>query len=388
MPIRCKGTAKCPRACELFIISDDPSTPVKTLDVMAYTSSVAAVAVAARTLMTVVAITPRSAPRSRSLIRRTFLRDCNELVDRTDDIVNQMRRDHDLARRLIAHPCFAWFRARASRAAAAAVPIRVPAVYARSSCQRCRARPGERGFRLRTASLFPRSKGLISRKLISMPRVLCASRDCLRRYGGPRHARDLRRRCIAWYCGDPTRDRLIFQRAIEQLSPEVKLVLKTNTKYLQWEYALEHVSFVCVPTLKASDPVLMGAVLQDYPLSSFWLSQFYPTALHSSLKLNLFLDVLAAGFSDVSRRQFEHGPHRAARHRKSDAQSRDLLDRAGQRRRGDRAPPPVPAQKVLPCAVSNPRQLGPHRAVDCRHANLLGAEQVLQPIPEPTHTPA
>lgn len=35
--IRYKATEKCPIACELIIESDDPTTPVKTLDVMAYT---------------------------------------------------------------------------------------------------------------------------------------------------------------------------------------------------------------------------------------------------------------------------------------------------------------------------------------------------------------
>jgi hypothetical protein len=35
--IRYKATEKCPVACELVITSDDPATPVKTLDVMAYT---------------------------------------------------------------------------------------------------------------------------------------------------------------------------------------------------------------------------------------------------------------------------------------------------------------------------------------------------------------
>ena len=35
--IRYKATEKCPIACELGITSDDPTTPVKTLDVMAYT---------------------------------------------------------------------------------------------------------------------------------------------------------------------------------------------------------------------------------------------------------------------------------------------------------------------------------------------------------------
>jgi hypothetical protein len=35
--VRYKATEKCPVACELVIASDDPTTPVKTLDVMAYT---------------------------------------------------------------------------------------------------------------------------------------------------------------------------------------------------------------------------------------------------------------------------------------------------------------------------------------------------------------
>ena len=35
--IRYKATEKCPIACELVITSDDPTTSVKTLDVMAYT---------------------------------------------------------------------------------------------------------------------------------------------------------------------------------------------------------------------------------------------------------------------------------------------------------------------------------------------------------------
>jgi hypothetical protein len=35
--IRYKATEKCPRSCELVITSDDPITPVKTLDVIAYT---------------------------------------------------------------------------------------------------------------------------------------------------------------------------------------------------------------------------------------------------------------------------------------------------------------------------------------------------------------
>ena len=51
---------------------------------------------------------------------------------------------------------------------------------------------------------------------------------------------------------------------------------------------------------RSSESVLAGelkVVLQDHPLSAFWLSAFYPTALRRSLKLKLFLQGLTAAFS-------------------------------------------------------------------------------------------
>jgi hypothetical protein len=57
-----------------------------------------------------------------------------------------------------------------------------------------------------------------------------------------------------------------------------------------------------VPTLVASDAVLSGAlrlVLPEHPLTSFWLSVFYPTTVRSSLKLKLFLESLNSSFSGV-----------------------------------------------------------------------------------------
>jgi hypothetical protein len=35
--IRYKASEKCPRCCELVIRSDDPETPIKVLEVLAYT---------------------------------------------------------------------------------------------------------------------------------------------------------------------------------------------------------------------------------------------------------------------------------------------------------------------------------------------------------------
>ncbi len=72
--------------------------------------------------------------------------------------------------------------------------------------------------------------------------------------------------------------------------------------HLLREYAMEHAGVVCVPTLVASDAVLSGElrlVLPEHPLSSFWLSVFYPATVRSALKLKLFLKALAASFSGV-----------------------------------------------------------------------------------------
>ena len=116
------------------------------------------------------------------------------------------------------------------------------------------------------------------------------------------HPRDLVGHRIGWYSGYPTRERLVFHGAGEQVSLDIKPVLLSNSVHLLREYALEHAGIVCVPTLVASDSVLSGElrlVLPDYPLSSFWLSVFYPTTVRSALKLKLFLELLTASFTGV-----------------------------------------------------------------------------------------
>jgi DNA-binding transcriptional LysR family regulator len=83
---------------------------------------------------------------------------------------------------------------------------------------------------------------------------------------------------------------------------ELKPALLTNSVHLLREYALEHAGIVCVPTLVASDAILDGRLimmLPEHPLSSFWLSVFYPTTLRSALKLKLFLDALEQSFTGV-----------------------------------------------------------------------------------------
>jgi DNA-binding transcriptional LysR family regulator len=160
--------------------------------------------------------------------------------------------------------------------------------------------PVKEGFDCALQIFPPRSEELISRKLFPVRRVFCATSEYLKRYGTPRHPRDLLGHRIGWYSGYPTRERLVFHGAAEQVALELKPVLLTNSVHLLRDYAQEHAGIVCVPTLVAGEPVLRGelqVVLPQWQLSSFWLSVFYPTTVRSALKLKLFLELLTASFS-------------------------------------------------------------------------------------------
>ena len=109
---------------------------------------------------------------------------------------------------------------------------------------------------------------LVSRKLFPVRRVFCASPEYVRRHGTPRLPRDLMGHRIGWYSGYPTRERLIFHGANEQVSIEVKPVLMTNSVHLLREYALEHAGIVCVQAAlpRASSAVSTGSVAT----TSYW----------------------------------------------------------------------------------------------------------------------
>jgi DNA-binding transcriptional LysR family regulator len=237
-----------------------------------------------------------------SELGRAFLRDCIELVGRTNEVVDQMRevttspagrlRVHALPGFVLGHLATVLQRFQA----------RYPQIVLEMVVNDAAIDPVKEGFDCALQIFPPRSEELIARKLFAVRRVFCASPEYVRRHGTPRHPRDLMGHRIGWYSGYPTRERLAFHGAAETVALELKPVLLTNSVHLLREYALEHAGIVCVPTLVASDGVLSGElnlVLPDYPLSAFWLSVFHPASVRSSLKLKLFLEMLTASFSGV-----------------------------------------------------------------------------------------
>jgi len=235
---------------------------------------------------------------------QTLLRDCIELVGRTNEVVDQMRevttspvgrlRVHALPGFVLGHlaQMLQEFQAR------------YPQIVLEIVVNDAAIDPVKEGFDCALQIFPPRSEELVSRKLFPVRRVFCATPMYLRRFGVPREPRDLLKHRLGWYSGYPTRERVAFHRQGAPAEPPVALELKptllSNSVHLLREYAAEHAGIVCLPTLVASPAVLAGdfvLVLPKYQLSSFWLSVFYPQAARSSLKLKLFLEALVQSFA-------------------------------------------------------------------------------------------
>lgn len=237
-----------------------------------------------------------------SELGQAFLRDCTELIGRTNEVVDQMRDvTTSPAGRLRVHALPGFVLGHLARLLQE-FQSQYPKIVLDMIVNDAAIDPVKEGFDCALQIFPPRSEELISRKLFPVRRVFCASPEYLRRFGTPRHPRDLAGHRIGWYSGYPTREKLAFHGAAETVLVEVKPVLLSNSVHLLREYALEHAAIVCLPTLVASEAIVAGTltmVLQPWPLSAFWLSVFYPPSVRSALKLKLFTDALTASFSGV-----------------------------------------------------------------------------------------
>lgn len=235
-----------------------------------------------------------------SELGQSFLRDCTELVGRTNEVVEQMR---DVTTspigRLRVHALPGFVLGHLARVLQE-FQGRYPQIVLDMIVNDAAIDPVKEGFDCALQIFPPRSEELISRRLFPVRRVFCASPQYLARHGIPRHPRDLLGHRLGWYSGYPTKERLLFHGPAAEVALQIKPVLLTNSVHLLREYALEHAGIVCVPTLVAADAVLGGElklVLPQWRLGSFWLSIFYPTTLRSALKLKLFIESVTHSFS-------------------------------------------------------------------------------------------
>ncbi len=237
-----------------------------------------------------------------SELGQTFLRDCAELVGRSNEVVDQMREATTTPTgRLRVHALPGFVLGHLARVLQQ-FQTRYPQIALEMIVNDAAIDPVKEGFDCALQLFPPRSEELVSRPLFRVRRVFCASPRYLAEHGTPAHPRELAQHRIGWYSGYPTRERLEFRGTAEPVTLELSPALLTNSVHLLREAALEHAGIVCVPTLVAAEPVLDGSlalVLPDYPLSSFWLSVYYSSTVRKSIKLKLFLETLIRSFSGI-----------------------------------------------------------------------------------------
>ncbi|MGY0196077.1 LysR substrate-binding domain-containing protein [Leptothrix sp. BB-4] len=230
---------------------------------------------------------------------QAFLRECVDLVGRTNEVVDQMRgagtapvgklRVHALPGFVLGHLA----------GVLREFQSRYPQVSLEMVVNDAAIDPVKEGFDCALQIFPPRSEELVSRRLFPVRRVFCATPAYLEQHGRPLHPREMQAHRIGWYSGYPTRERVVFHGPDGPYATELAPVMLTNSVHLLREYAEEHAGIVCLPTLVAGEPVLAGKlslVLPQWQLSSFWLSVFYPALMRSSLKLRFFLEMLNESF--------------------------------------------------------------------------------------------
>jgi DNA-binding transcriptional LysR family regulator len=231
---------------------------------------------------------------------QAFFRDCNELVSRTNEIVDQMREVRGAPAGLLRIHALTGFVLGHLAHLLREFQERYPELMLDLFVSDAVIDPVKAGFDVALQIFPPVSEELVARRLFPVRRVFCASPDYLKRHGTPKQPRDLYGHKLGLYSGYPTRDRWVFHNGDEQLMLELKPTLMSNSVHLLRDYGCEHAGLVCLPTLVASDAVLKGQlkiVLGDFQLSSFWLSAVYARTQRNVFKLKLFIETLAASFA-------------------------------------------------------------------------------------------
>jgi DNA-binding transcriptional LysR family regulator len=151
--------------------------------------------------------------------------------------------------------------------------------------------------------IFPaQSTEVVSKPLIPVRRVFCATPQYLEKHGRPTDPRDLHRHKLGLYSGYPTRDRWTFHHQGQQATLYLRAALLTNSVHLLREYALEHAGIVCVPTLIASEALLRGdleVVMPEQQLTSFQLCAVFAPTSRQEYKLRLLIEHITKAFTDT-----------------------------------------------------------------------------------------
>ena len=143
---------------------------------------------------------------------QAFFRDCNELVTRTNEVVDQMREVRGAPAGLLRVHALTGFVLGHMAQLLSEFQERYPEISLDLFVSDAVIDPVKQGFDVALQIFPPASEELVSRPLFPVRRVFCASPEYLKRRGTPKHPRDLFGHRLGLYSGYPTRDRWVFHR--------------------------------------------------------------------------------------------------------------------------------------------------------------------------------
>jgi DNA-binding transcriptional LysR family regulator len=160
--------------------------------------------------------------------------------------------------------------------------------------------PIEEGFDVTLRAAEPTfSASLISRTIVSVKRVLCASPAYLGAAGEPGDPRDLKKhRCLHYgYLGSGSQWRLAGAASDQPYA--INCVMWSNNGEILKNAAIADQGIALLPTFIVGEALQAGqlrTVLTDYTPSEILLSALYPRHRHLSAKVRLFVELLEERF--------------------------------------------------------------------------------------------
>jgi DNA-binding transcriptional LysR family regulator len=162
--------------------------------------------------------------------------------------------------------------------------------------------PIEEGFDVTLRIGAPQATtSLVTRELVAVRRVLCASPDYLRTWGEPATPAELNmHRCLHYgHLSSGSKWRLHGPDGEQIVS--INCVMWANNVEPLRDAAINHQGIVMLPTFAAGQALQSGqlrTVLVDYRPPDITLSALYPRHRHLSTKVRLLVDVLAQRFGE------------------------------------------------------------------------------------------
>ncbi len=236
-----------------------------------------------------------------SEIGHAFYRDCADLIGRTEGLVELMRdmrnspsgvlRVHALPGFVLGHLALVL----------RDFQDRYPGIQLDLVVNDAVIDPVREGFDC-ALQIFPPSSGaLVQRQLFPVRRIFCASPAYLKSHGEPRHPRELRKHRLGLYSRYPTGDHWEFHRGKQRVSwISRRCSAATACTCCATMPASMRASSACRPRSRRarSSTDRLRILLPGFQLTAFWLSAVFPPTHRSTFKLKLFVESIAAGFTD------------------------------------------------------------------------------------------